>query len=327
MLWDKVERIIKLLKPKYYNRITYIVVITGCSLLTKPLWLDILNAAIESNNQNNEEIQIALIGNWDWALGLLIIIFSLLWHTRNRLIDLKEKNYSMPAYKKVDEVRFNSFEQVCKAIYPILKDNEYIFKNVGPNSGARVTEELRTDLTLWYKYRNQTIIPNNQKIREILNENKNLIPDSASELFRRMQLHIDAFEEHTRNPEFDYSEYRFPLEFQQLIENICFDASVNSHSIQNQAKWLGKQLMKIATEEWYIIGSVLFIPEKAKDLDLVVLVDNNTLNESVKFIHELKTEFKLKYGYGLHPTIFGTLEKNDYYHFISANNKKLKGNG
>lgn|GEM_PF-1900777 len=324
---DKLEKIIKLLKPKYYNRITYLLVITGCSLLTKPLWLDILNAAIKSSNQNNKEIQITIIGNWDWVLGFLIIVLSLWWHTRNRLIDLKEKNHSMPEYKKVNEVIFNSFEHVCKAIYPILKDNEYIFKNVGPNSGARETEELRTDLTLWYKYRNQTIIPNNQKIKEILKVNENLIPDSASELSKQMQLHIDAFEEHVQNPEFDYSEYRFPLEFQQLIENTCFDASVNSSSILKQVKWLGKRLKKIAIEEWHIIGSVLFIPEKANDVDLVVLAEDNSLKESVEFIHELKKDFKLKYGYGLHPTIFGTLEKDDYKQFIAANNKKLKGNG
>lgn len=233
----------------------------------------------------------------------------------------------MPEYKKVNEVIFNSFEQVCKAIYPILKDNEYIFKNVGPNSGARETEELRTDLTLWYKYRNQTIIPNNQKIKEILKSNESLIPNSATELSKQMQLHIDAFEEHVQNPDFDYSDYRFPLEFQQLIENTCFDASVNSSSIQNQIKWLGKQLKKIAVEDWYIIGSVLFIPEKASDMDLVVLAEDSSLKESVEFIHELKTDFKLKYGYGLHPTIFGTLEKYDYEQFIAANNKKLKGNG
>lgn len=324
---DKLEKIIKLLKPKYYNRITYLLVITGCSLLTKPLWLDILNAAIKSCNQNNIEIQIAIIGNWDWALGLLIIVLSLWWHTRNRLIDLKEKNHSMPEYKKVNEVIFNSFEQVCKAIYPILKDNKYIFKNVGPNSGARETEELRTDLTLWYKYRNQTIIPNNQKIKEILKVNESLIPDSASELTKQMQLHIDAFEEHVQNPEFNYSKYRFPLEFQQLIENTCFDASVNSSSIQNQVKWLGKRLKKLAIEEWHIIGSVLFIPEKANDVDLVVLAEDNSLKESVEFIHELKTDFKLKYGYGLHPTIFGTSEKDNYKQFIAANKNKIKGNG
>lgn len=282
-------------------------VITGCSLLTKPLWLDILNAAIESSNQNNKKIQLALIGNWNWVLGFLIIVLSLWWHTRNRLIDLKEKNHSMPEYKKVNEVIFNSFEHVCKAIYPILKDNEYIFKNVGPNSGARETEELRTDLTLWYKYRNQTIIPNNQKIKEILKSNESLIPDSATELSKQMQLHIDAFEEHVQNPDFDYSDYRFPFEFQQLIENTCFDASVNSSSIQNQIKWLGKQLKKIAVEEWNIIGSVLFIPEKASDMDLVVLADDSSLKESVEFVHKLKTDFKLKYGYGLHTTIFGTL--------------------
>lgn len=324
---DNLERIIKLLKPKYYNRITYLLVFSGCSLLTKPLWLELLNAAIESSSQNNEEIKLALIGKWDWALGLLIIVFSLWWHTRNRLIDLKERNHSMPEYKKVNEVRFNSFEQVCKAIYPILKDNEYVFKNLGPNSGARETEELRKDLTLWYKYRNQTIIPNNQKIKEILSVNENLIPGSTSELSKRMTLHIDAFEEHVQNPEFDYSEYTFPLEFQQLIESTCFGASINSNSIQKQVKWLGKQLEKVDTEEWYIVGSALFIPEKASDLDLVVLINDSSLKESAKFIHELKTDFKLKYGYGLHPTIFGTLEIIDYKRFIAENDKKLKGNG
>jgi hypothetical protein len=324
---EKIKQIIKLLKPKYYNRITYLIVLTGCSLLTKPIWLDIVNALFETSNENNNQIQFALIGNWDWLLGIFLIILGLWWNTRNRMLDLKHSKSSNPEFKNVQKVEFNTDMEVYKAIYPIIKDNEYIFKSVGPNSNARETDDLRSDLTLWYKYRSEAIIPNNQKIKEILLKNKSLFKETELEVVQKMITHIDAFEEHVKNPDFDYSEHQFPTEFPEIIEDKCFIETKSSKQLKNQIKWLLKKLKRLELIEIYAIGSALIIPKRANDLDVIILLKDNKVKEQINLIESIKLDFKLKFKLGLHTTTFTSNENSEFESFIDNNRIKLKLNG
>lgn len=202
-----------------------------------------------------------------------------------------------------------------------------IFRSVGPNSSARETDDLRWDLTLWYKYRSEAIIPNNQKIKEILFENKSLFREEELELVQKMITHIDAFEEHVRNPDFDYSEHQFPTEFPEIIEDKCFYETKNSKQLNNQIKWLLKKLKKIDFIEIYAIGSALIIPKKANDLDLIILLEDNKIEEQMNDIEDIKLDFKLKFRLGLHTTIFTSNENSEFESFIDNNRIKLKLNG
>lgn len=327
MLLEKLEKIIRLLKPKYYNRITYLIVLTGCSILTKPLWLDILNAILKSANNNINQIQFELIGDWDWLIGLFLIILSLWWNTRNRILDIKKSKPREPEFKNIHQIEYNSSIEVFKTIYPIIKDNEYIFQNVGPNSSSRNTEELRWDLTLWYKYRSEAILPNNEKIKEILTSNISLFSEDELKLVQKMITHIDAFEEHTKNKDFDYSNYKFPVEFQQMIENQCFEEAKKSKHLQRKVSWLLKKLEKLEIANIYIIGSVLIIPEIANDLDIVLLLRKSKIEGQLSLFEELKVDFKLKFKIELHLTIFTSDEKENFQAFIEKNTIKLKTNG
>lgn len=324
---EKIEKIIRLLKPKYYNRITYVIVICGTSLLTKPIWLDLLNAFLETNNNNNKDFQISIIGNWDWLLGLVVIIIGLIYNTRNRLIDLKSEPKSQPEYKNVLQLKHKTFEEVCETLYPILKDNEYIFFTVGPNSGANFEGELRTDLTMWYKYRSESILPNNRKIKEVLNSNSDLFDRDTSELANKMIVHIDAFEEHVQNENFDYTPYQFPQDFKELVENKCFENAKNSMTFKSRLKWLNKRIPKINAKEWYLIGSSILIPEKSKDVDIVIYYNKESKVEIQNKLKNLKMDFKLKFSCNLHITIFLTNEQSQYDEFLEYNKYKIKGNG
>ena len=324
---EKIEKIIRLLKPKYYNRITYVIVICGTSLLTKPIWLDLLNAFLETNNNNNKDFQISIIGNWDWLLGLVVIIIGLIYNTRNRLIDLKSEPKSQPEYKNVLQLKHKTFEEVCETLYPILKDNEYIFFTVGPNSGANFEGELRTDLTIWYKYRSESILPNNRKIKEVLNSNSDLFDRDTSELANKMIIYIDAFEEHVQNENFDYTPYQFPQDFKELVENKCFENAKNSMTFKSRLKWLNKRIPKINAKEWYLIGSSILIPEKSKDVDIVIYYNKESKVEIQNKLKNLKMDFKLKFSCNLHITIFLTNEQYQYDEFLEYNKYKIKGNG
>ncbi len=323
---DLIE-IIKLLKPKYYNKITYLLVICGTSILTKPLWLDIVNWGIETTDKNYKTINIPLIGAYDWIIGLFLIIISLVWNTYNRYLDIKSENVSEPAYKKIKQLKFDNFEQICQTLYPILKDNEYIFKTVGPNSGAESTDELRIDLTLWYKYRSESIAPNNEKIKQILIENINIFDREFKLLVDRMILHIDAFEEHLKNEMFDYSQHRFPVEFMDKVELICFETASNSRNFRIIHNWLNKKLKFKVQDDWFVFGSSIFNSEKSKDFDVVIYLDSSYKSKFSNKLDNIMTDFKLKFKKNLHLTVFNIDEKAEFEKFIEHNKFKVNKNG
>jgi hypothetical protein len=324
---EKIVKIYLLLRPKRYNTIISLIVGVGLTLLSKPFWLDLLNLGIESTNENFKNIYIPVIGKYDWLIGLFIIIIALIYNTYNRLLELKFNQVEKAEYLNIVETKCSSFYEVCKLIFPILKDNQYIFKTVGPNSGAEFSDLLRTDMTMWYKYRSETIIPNNEKIKSILIENKSLFDREKSELADQMIMHIDAVQEHTINEEFDYSQHRFPTDFCDLITKECYNSSVNSAHLLKRKKWVKKRLLKQVKNEWYLFGSSLFIPEKANDFDIVILFDVMLNKRHLKDIEILKMDFKLKFKSNLHLTPFQKNEKVLFEEFISYNTYKLKGNG
>lgn len=302
---------------------TYLIVTAGLSLLTKPIWLEFVNYGLSIFNAHHKELNLSIIGEWDSLVGLALIFGALIWNTINRLIDLNTEQKSEPAYKGVKAKRYNSFEDLSNDIYLLLKDNDQIFKSVGPNSGATTTEELRTDLTMWYKYRNQSIIPNNQKIKEILQNNIDILNNGQRTLAQRMILHIDAFEEHVKNPEFDYSQFRFPVDFRNLIEITCFENAKHSKTLKKEVEWLKKNFAKLSVRRWYLFGSSILTPDISKDVDAVILMDyDNSLSRKIEII---KFDFKLKFKRGLHLTIFNNDEMLSFEGFIDQNEFKLEG--
>jgi hypothetical protein len=300
-----------------------LLIITGCSLLTKPFWIDLLNSIFDATNSTNDKIKFSVIGEWDWALGLAIVVIALRWNTFNRIIDLKEPKEPSAEYKKLEKTNFDSFSKMCQALYSLLKDNEYIFKTVGPNSGADIEEELRMDMTMWHKYRSETILPNNQKIKQILEDNQNIIPSSSKKIMNDMILHIGAFEEHVKNPSFDYSQYIFPKEFPKLIETECLGATVESESFLKKKTWLKKKIEKLQIEQTYLMGSGLFISDKANDLDVVILLKGSASKEILEVLSQLKQSFQSKFKMTLHLTTFTQREKLDYAKFIDSNEYKI----
>ncbi len=326
-MFDKIERIIKLLKPKYYDGLTYLVVTIGASLLSKPILANILNSILVAFNPRYIPVELNLVGPvWDTIIALILIAGALSWNTKNRLIDLKHHPETQPAYLSINNLNVESFEELCQNIYPLLNDNEYIFKTVGPNSGFMTTEALRTDFTMWNRYKLETIVPNNSKIKALLVANPTLIPSKILDLTRKLVIHIDAFEEHCQNPDFDYSQHRFPVEFKNIVEKTCYNSAISSKIFVKRKKWLNKKLKKVRITEWQIIGSCLFTPITSGDMDIVLLLptEKNSLRESIQ---DIKFDFKLKFKISLHETAFAQNEIEGFEFFLSKNNFKLIGNG
>jgi predicted nucleotidyltransferase len=321
---EQITKLIKLLRPKYYNILTRILVVGGLTLLVKSIWVDILNLFLE-------KFKFSIIGEFDWLLGLIVIIIALTYNTIHRYLELKFENTSEPAFKKVVFKHTTSFGELCQEILPLVKDNEYIFKATGPNSSSDELEPLRTDLTMWEKLKREAILPNNEAIKRLIVDNKQIIPEKYTNIFNQMLLHINAFNEHIINPNFDYSEYQFPKQFPKIILTTCFETAKTNKELIKKTKWISKKLHKNYIADWFIFGSMAFIPDKANDVDIAILVDKtktNDSNELNRYILEIKCDFKLKFQKDLHVSIFDNDSSNEYSVFSFKNPLKIdKPNG
>lgn len=310
--------IFKLLRPKYYNILTRILVFGGLTLLSKPIWVDILNIAFS-------EFQFSLIGEYDWAIGLTIILLALTYNTIHKYLDLKYEKPNEPAFNQAEYKSFSDFGELCQEILPILKDNEYIFKTTGPNSGRDNTGKLRTDLTIWEELKKEVIKPNNEAIKNLIKDNKAIIPSKYENDFKRMVLHIDAFQKHIENPNFDYSEFQFPKTFPDIILTHCFERAKNDKILKRKLKWLSKNLKPLNASHWIAFGSAVLTPKKASDFDIAILLDKATdLNETNKKIESIKFDFKVKFRQSLHITLFEETNKADFLEFVDFNQLKIE---
>lgn len=78
-------KLIKLLKPEFYNKITQLVVISGLALIATPFWEEILLAALKKKY----ELDLAPGGNTFWGFALVVV--GLFYHlTTNSLLQFIE---------------------------------------------------------------------------------------------------------------------------------------------------------------------------------------------------------------------------------------------
>lgn len=310
--------IFKLLRPKYYNILTRILVFGGLTLLSKPIWVDILNVAFS-------EFQFSLIGEYDWAVGLTVIVLALTYNTIHKYLDLKYEKPNIPAFNQTEYKSFTDFGELCQEILPILKDNEYIFKTTGPNSSRDNKGELRTDLTMWEELKREVIKPNNEAIKNLINNNKTIIPSKYENDFKRMILHIEAFQKHIQNPDFDYSEFQFPKTFPDIILTNCFESAKTDKELKRQLNWLSKNLNPLNLSKWIAFGSAILTPKKANDFDIAILLNKDTdLSETNRKIENIKFDFKVKFRIPLHITIFEETNKTDFSSFVDFNQLKIE---
>jgi predicted nucleotidyltransferase len=288
-------------------------VVSGLAILAKPIWLELLNVFLT-------ELNFSIIGEFDWLVGLGVIVIALIYNTIHKYIDYKFEPVSKPAFKSANIKEFATFGELCQEILPILKDNEYIFKTTGPNSGKENEGPLRTDLTMWEKLRKESIKPNNESIKKIVVKNKQIIPSKHSEIFQRLVLHIDAFNQHIENPNFDYSEFQFPREIPDIIANNAFETAKNSKTLEKKVKWLNKRLNISKVDRWFIFGSTVFNPQKAKDLDVAILINEEAEDE----LNEIKFDFKVKHKMNLHLSVFDNEVESDFIEFSRKNPLKLE---
>lgn len=242
------------------------------------------------------------------------------WHPTNRLYkDTKNGRVdlwpsSRPQFAKTGRT-FKNFRELCKFVYPLLEENRRARFSLGPNSDSDAIGDVKWDLSLWEKAKQELIVPNNKKIEAALTENATLIPKAARALVDRMLSHAFAFEKHCEDPGMDYSDNQFPVEFAELVASEAIPRA--SRLSSDVATWLKSHLAKpaLGIRDAYLFGSHLIKGKGAGDVDLAVVHDKSSPRFS-KLITPVCSAFFSEFGLELDITVFSAEEHQSLEAFL-----------
>lgn len=120
--------------------------------------------------------------------------------------------------KSLEGAAFSDFGALCLNVEKILLENFTIHSRFGPESQAAKSNPLSEGSKLWTLRKCSTILPNNTKITDIFERNRDKISASDWKTFLDFREHAIAFQKNT----YDRMECdivpRFPKAFQQMIE-------------------------------------------------------------------------------------------------------------
>lgn len=104
---DKFERVINLIKPKFYNKLTWLIVGFGLGTISKPLWLEIANTVLNKNYQIN------ITNENDTIVGFLLVITALVYNLITVYVDKflisKQETLKQEKWLIKDKLLFEKF--------------------------------------------------------------------------------------------------------------------------------------------------------------------------------------------------------------------------
>ena len=217
-----------------------------------------------------------------------------------------------------------TYYDLCLEIGTLLNKNKNLWREFGPNSSLDSEKDpLKQDLKLWKTIKVNEILPNNKKIKTLIEENEKLIPPKDKFLFKKMINHIIAFESHVLDDTIDYRNNQFPENFEKLIYGKS--AFLNKKHINKVSKWLknklyNKKYKHLKIKSLWLFGSILKGRyESISDIDLLISTDITKNNEIVEFTNLLKKtelDFFEKFKKELNCISFTKNEQIGMYEFL-----------
>ena len=129
-------KIIKLLKPEFYNKLTWSVVIAGLALMGTPFWEEIISSVL--NKEYN--LNLAPGGNTPWGFSLVIagLLYHLISNSLLQFVEYKNKENTESGRHKHDVNIFEQSKSILTEqhlnyfIDSLLSDHSYITKDSRP---------------------------------------------------------------------------------------------------------------------------------------------------------------------------------------------------
>ncbi len=112
--------------------------------------------------------------------------------------------------------RYQTNEDLCRAVSVKLAKNYSIWKQFGPESDAARADPNSNAYDIWEIRRADSIVPNNRSIINAISANEALLNGRQIKAFAAFFAHAEAYERHTHQPIENYP--RFPLEFEKAFQ-------------------------------------------------------------------------------------------------------------
>jgi hypothetical protein len=111
--------------------------------------------------------------------------------------------------------------ELASAILPLVESNHQCFLAYGPHSEIARRNPESSAYDLWLTERLSTIVPNNRRLLDAIERNKQLFASSEQRILAQFELHVRSYERWVRD-EIQYeSVVRFPIEFADLIRRLA----------------------------------------------------------------------------------------------------------
>lgn len=107
--------------------------------------------------------------------------------------------------------RYHTFDELRKEISRILTSNKTLFAALGPQSEPAITDPNSNLVSIWNLRRLDRIIPNNQKILNLIDANWKLLSPEAVAASEKFRVHAEAYKHHVYDALDQYP--TFPEEF------------------------------------------------------------------------------------------------------------------
>ena len=111
--------------------------------------------------------------------------------TKEELLSLLEEHSKTESIPQ--EELLSTREDVKEVIAPLFEENSHIFHTYGPMTEERFNPESEMP-EQWIRKIQDFILPNNRKILEAIEKNKNLLLDFEKDIFTKFKQHVDDFE-------------------------------------------------------------------------------------------------------------------------------------
>lgn len=94
------------------------------------------------------------------------------------------------------ERSFESVDELKREVGSLLAENCSIFRQFGPQSEIALSDPGSNVHEIWSLRKIDTIVPNNRKIVNLIESNRDIVTSSDYQVFIEFKLHSQAFESH-----------------------------------------------------------------------------------------------------------------------------------
>ena len=147
------------------------------------------------------------------------------WTKNNTLGRRMENGTLIHKFKDMDEGNTITFpiedrkKELLKELEDLFSQNEITFKQYGPKSILALQKPFSEAAYIWRQKVISSIIPNNERELELLEKNRDLIPDSKKHILIIYKNHVDGFKNNHLSEFKSQDVPLFPIEVYNILES------------------------------------------------------------------------------------------------------------